>query len=149
MKQFLVILILFSSISSFSQENKLIKTSEYVGEKKRRDLFYDKDMNLVKEYYYYMGNNLADNTNLCNKIEYGQNKEIIKFSAYNFEFSGSRHTGLFLEIDFLNGIYKLPLEKLELKSNLKTGSVSCFCARYVLPDFLEPSTIIRGITFCL
>jgi hypothetical protein len=115
MKQFLVILILFSSISSFSQENKLIKTSEYVGEKKRRDLFYDKDMNLVKEYYYYMGNNLADNTNLCNKIEYGQNKEIIKFSAYNFEFSGSGHTRLFLEIDFLNGIYKLPLEKLELK----------------------------------
>ena len=29
-----------------------------------------------------------------------QNKEIIKFSAYNFEFSGSRHTRLFLEIDF-------------------------------------------------
>ena len=114
MKQFLIILLILSNIKSISQENKLIKTSEYVGGKKRRDLFYDKDMNLVKEYYYYMGN-FSNNNNLCNVIEYDKNKEIIKYSAYNFEHRGSSNSILFLEVDFLNGIYKLPLEKLELK----------------------------------
>ena len=102
MKQFLIILLLLSSISSFSQENKLIKTSEYVEEKKRRDMFYNSNMSLIKEVYYNV------NGQMTNEITYDSSENIIRFKSFD-------NLELKLDVDFKNGDYFFPERNLKLK----------------------------------
>ena len=102
MKQFLIIILLLSSISSFSQENKLIKTSEYVEEKKRRDMFYNSNMSLIKEVYYNV------NGQMTNEITYDSSENIIRFKSFD-------NLELKLDVDFKNGDYFFPERNLKLK----------------------------------
>jgi hypothetical protein len=97
----LLIFYSFLSITLFSQD--IIKTSEYIDNKKRRDLFYNSKMNLVKEIYY------DDfNQKIVNIIKYDSIQNLVYFSSYK------EYPKINIEVDFQKGIYKDPENKIEL-----------------------------------
>jgi len=97
----LLIFYSFLSITLFSQD--VIKTSEYIDNKKRRDLFYNSKMNLEKEIYY------DDfNQKIVNIIKYDSIQNLVYFSSYK------EYPKINIEVDFQKGIYKDPENKIEL-----------------------------------
>jgi hypothetical protein len=97
---FLIVILLISDIC-FSQ-NDLIRTSEFVGQLKRRDLIYTKNMELIEEVYYSL------RQKQINSIEY-KNEKIVKFYGYN------EKGDIIFYINFELGTYDYPKEKLFLK----------------------------------
>jgi hypothetical protein len=97
---FILVILLISDIC-FSQ-NDLIRTSEFVGQLKRRDLIYTKNMELIEEVYYSL------RQKQINSIEY-KNEKIVKFYGYN------EKGDIIFYINFELGTYDYPREKLFLK----------------------------------
>jgi hypothetical protein len=87
-----------------SNDNQPTKTSEFVGNLKRRDIYYDDNMNVVKEEYYSRDKQQIVNTLIYNNQN--QLKTLIGFINYP-EKSFS--------IDLEKGEYKFSNESLELK----------------------------------
>lgn len=99
--------------SSFSQTQTLIKSTEYLrGEEKRRDIYLNADMQIVKEDYYgektwsYKYNNYIQT--IIFSIEYISTQKIGKVSGYD-------EKGRVFEINYINGTYKDFQKDISLK----------------------------------
>ena len=76
---FLFLSIFLSLLNSkiFGQSDELIKTTEYSGTLKRRDMFLNKDMNVVQESYY-----SEDSKQIVNTIYYDNSGKLIRLLGY-------------------------------------------------------------------
>lgn len=99
MKFLLVILLLLQS-QLFAQNNSgIIKTAEYFDDNhKRRDIFYDSDLNIKKEIYY--NKDSRDNDYIYAIIEYSNANKRKIIQRYN------HLNQLLLSVDFENGTYE-------------------------------------------
>lgn len=107
MKNIYIILILTISYNfSFCQElnEKYIKTSEYIENKKRRDLFYDSDLKLIKEIYYSF-----NHQKIVNIINYSSDGKILRFQGFE------NYPKTYIDIDYVKGIYNDPTVDISLK----------------------------------
>jgi hypothetical protein len=106
MKYILILFFIIISENSISQvkTQQLIKTTEYVGNKIRRELYYTEDLNLVKEEYY-----SDKDQKIVNTIVYNNKNEIINVLGYH------QYPKVLFSVDFEKGIYVIPEEELELK----------------------------------
>ena len=105
MKYFFILLMMsniFTDGYSQVNDNFLIKSVEYVEDKKRRDLYYDSNMNIVKENYY-----SKESQKIVNTIFY-KNSKLSKILGYK------KYPIIYFEIDIEKGTYKIPEEELEL-----------------------------------
>jgi hypothetical protein len=100
-RHILLIFFTFLSITMFSQD--LIKTSEYIEDKKRRDLFYNNKMKLVKEIYYQ-----DFSQKIINIINYDSLGNIVYFCSFD------EYPKINIEVNFQKGIYNIPDKKIEL-----------------------------------
>jgi hypothetical protein len=100
---FLVFLIFHFNCFAQVKDLKLIKTTEFFEKLKRRDLFYDSNMNLIKEVYY-----SQNSQKIVNTIYYDNNQieRIIGYKEYPI---------IYFNIDFKKGEYSYPEENLELR----------------------------------
>ncbi len=101
---FLLLFIILSSLQTFSQNHSLTKTTEYKNDKKRRDLFYDNNMNIVKEIYY------NQSQKIINELIYDSSGNLSRFKSFD-----SYNSNLTLDVDFINGIYLCPEKEMKLK----------------------------------
>jgi hypothetical protein len=99
MKYLLSILLLLQS-QLFAQNNSgIIKTAEYFDDNhKRRDIFYDSDLNIKKEIYY--NKDSRDNDYIYAIIEYSNTNKRKIIQRYN------HLNELLLSVDFENGTYE-------------------------------------------
>lgn len=96
--------LLVRSLESFCQTNDLIKTTEYLGKEKRRDMILNKELNIVQESYY-----SSKDQQIVNTIYYdnsGNLKRIIGYKEY---------PKVTFDIDLENGNYEIPENKTVLK----------------------------------
>ena len=101
----IIFILFFSLISDIClSQFDFIQTSEFVGQLKRRDLTYTKNMELIEEVYY------SENQKKINSIEY-KNEKIIKLYGYNEKGS------IIFYINFELGTYDYPKENIFLKFN--------------------------------
>ncbi len=93
---------------SFCQEltEKYIKTTEYVDTKKRRDLFYNSDMKLVKEIYY-----SDDYQKIINIVNYTADGKVERFQGFK------EYPKIYIDVDYLKGTYSVPSDELYLRFN--------------------------------
>ena len=100
-KYFLVIF--FSFFVNFLFSQVLTKSTEYNDKKKRRDLYYDENLNLIKEDYY-----TADQK-IVNQIQYDTKGNLTRFISLD------KYGKVKLDVDFILGTYIYPENKIELK----------------------------------
>lgn len=100
-KYFLVIF--FSFFVNFLFSQVLTKSTEYNDKKKRRDLYYDENLNLIKEDYYTVDQKIV------NHIEYDTKGNVNRFIS--FDESGK----VKLDVNFILGTYIYPKNRIELK----------------------------------
>jgi hypothetical protein len=103
-------ILLFGTIFSFltpelnGQTEGLIKTTEYSGALKRRDMFLNKDMNVVQESYY-----SEETKQIVNTIYYDNNGKLIRIIGYE------NYPKITFDVDFSKGSYEIPKNKTILK----------------------------------
>lgn len=100
----LFVLIIVKETNAQVVKDEAITTSEYVEKVKRRDLFFNKDMKIVKENYY-----SESSQTIINTIYYNNDGEIDKIQGFK------KYPKIYFDIDFKNGTYSFPEEKLFLK----------------------------------
>ncbi len=101
---FLLFYIILSSLQTFSQTNSFTKTTEYKNDKKRRDLYYNDNMNLIKEVYY------NESQKVVNELIYDSVGNLKRFKSFD-----NYSSNLILDVDFINGIYLYPEKEMKLK----------------------------------
>jgi hypothetical protein len=101
LKFFFVLFTIFSFCYGYSQS--LIKTSEFNGNKKRRDLYYDNNMNLIKEFYY------SNDQKIINEINYDSLNNISRFIVFK------EYPKIKLDVNYKTGSYFYPENNVELK----------------------------------
>lgn len=103
---FYCLIIFISSVAFYlnGQTDDLIKTTEYSGKKKRRDMFLNKDLNVVKESYY-----SDDFEKIVNNVFYDNNGKLLRLIGYE------EYPKITFEVDFSKGTYEIPEKKTILK----------------------------------
>lgn len=97
----LVLFLSFSVNLVFSQV--LTKSTEYNDKKKRRDLYYDENLNLIKEDYY------TSDQKIVNQIQYDKKGNLTRFISLD------KYGKVKLDVDYILGTYIYPENKIELK----------------------------------
>ena len=103
---FLFLSIFLSLLTSkiLGQSDELIKTTEYSGTLKRRDMFLNKDMNVVQESYY-----SEDTKQIVNTIYYDNSGKLLRLIGYE------EYPKITFDVDFSKGTYEIPENKTILK----------------------------------
>lgn len=97
---------LIKSHDSFCQTNDLIKTTEYTGTKKRREMILNKEMDIVEENYYSF-----KTQQIVNTLYYEHNGKLRRIIGY------TNYPKITFDIDLRNGTYEIPENKTLLKFN--------------------------------
>ena len=94
----------FWNSNVLGQTEGLLKTTEYSGKEKRRDMFLDKDMNVVQESYY-----SYNSEQIVNTIFYDNNGKLLRLIGYE------NYPKITFDVDFSKGTYEIPGNKIKLK----------------------------------
>lgn len=101
---FLSIFLSLKTSKILGQSDELIKTTEYSGTLKRRDMFLNKDMNVVQESYY-----SEDSKQIVNTIYYDNSGKLLRLIGYE------NYPKITFDVDFSKGTYVIPENKTILK----------------------------------
>ena len=101
---YIIVLICFSAFNLIGQTDGLTKTTEYSGKKKRRDMFLNKDMNVVQESYY-----SEEFEQIINTIYYDNSGKLLRLIGYE------NYPKVTFDINFSKGTYEIPQSNTILK----------------------------------
>ncbi len=118
----LVLIFYFFAVNlMYSQSNQFIRTTEYLGDFKRRDMLLDSEMNIVEEMYY-----SEKGQKIVNKILYDKKGKLTKLIGYKI------FPKVEFEIDFNTGIYEI----------LETTSIFKFKNNFVFEGIQKGENIV-------